>query len=70
MANRDFILQRISVFAGQPIDPNADQDVENMLRDNFNIRLPQRTSFDDSLTAANSEHDILKLIIQYRQMGA
>lgn len=68
MANKDFILQRICVFAGKDIDPNSDQQVVDMLRNKFDILLPQRRSMNESLVSARSEHEILSLILQYRTM--
>jgi DNA polymerase I-like protein with 3'-5' exonuclease and polymerase domains len=68
MTNKEFISQRINVFAGKNIDPNVDKEVEDMLRSKFNIYLPQRPSMNESLTAVNNDHEILQLLIQYRTM--
>ena len=68
MTNKEFISQRINVFAGKNIDPNADKEVEDMLRSKFNIYLPQRPSMNESLNAVNNDHEILQLLIQYRTM--
>ncbi|HEY7772308.1 MAG TPA: hypothetical protein VIC26_03950 [Marinagarivorans sp.] len=68
MADKDFIRQRINVYAGREIEPDSDDDVQRLLREKFNIHLPQRASFLDSLTSANSRHDILDLLIEYRQL--
>ena len=68
MTNKEFISQRINVYAGKNIDPNADKDVEDMLRSKFNIYLPQRPSMNESLNAVNNDHEILQLLIQYRTM--
>ena len=68
MANKEFILQRIFVYAGTDFDPSVDEQVENMLRAKFNVRLPQRTSMDESLKSATSDHEIIQLILQYRSM--
>lgn len=68
MTNKEFISQRINVYAGKDIDPNSDKDVEDMLRNKFNIYLPQRPSMNQSLTAVNNDHEILQLLIQYRTM--
>ncbi len=43
MANKEFLHQRICIFAGKEIDPNSDRQIEDMLRNKFNIHLPQRT---------------------------
>jgi len=67
MASKEFILQRICIFAGRPIDPHSDFQVRELLDKKFNIKLPQRTTFDDSLTSATSEHEVLNLIIRYRR---
>jgi len=64
--NKDFVLQRICNFAGQEFDPNSDAQVEEVLRRKLNIRLPQRRSLNDSLSAAASNHEIISLILQYR----
>lgn len=66
MTNKEFISQRINVYAGKNIDPNIDKDVEEMLRNKFNIYLPQRPSMNESLNAVNNDHEILQLLIQYR----
>lgn len=68
MASKEFIGQRICIYAGQPIDPNSDTQIEEMLLRKFNIHLPQRRSMNESLIAAISTHEILSLIIQYRTM--
>lgn len=68
MATRDFIYQRICIYAGQKIDPDSDTQVEEMLLRKFNIHLPQRRSMNESLIAAISNHEILNLIIEYRSM--
>ena len=70
MASKEFILQRICIFAGKDIDPANDKQVEEMLRNKFNIHLPQRSSLNESLTAVNSDHEILTLIKQYREFAS
>jgi DNA polymerase I-like protein with 3'-5' exonuclease and polymerase domains len=66
MANKEFLSQRINVYAGKAIDPNVDKEVEEMLRSKFNIYLPQRPSMNESLSAVNNDHEIISLLIQYR----
>lgn len=68
MADKNFIRQRINVYAGREVELDSDEDVQSLLRDKFNIHLPQRANFLDSLTSANSQHDILDLLIEYRQL--
>ena len=68
MASKEFISQRICIYAGQKIDPDSDTQVEEMLLRKFGIHLPQRRSMNESLIAAISTHEILKLIIEYRTM--
>jgi len=68
MANKDFILQRIHIFAGEEFDPNNDMQVINMLKEKFEIMLPQRRSMNDSLASTTSDHDIVGLILKYRTM--
>jgi DNA polymerase I-like protein with 3'-5' exonuclease and polymerase domains len=70
MASKEFILQRICVYAGKNIDPASDKQVEEMLRSKFNIYLPQRSSMNESLAAVNSDHEVLTLIKQYRALLA
>lgn len=65
--DKAFVLQRICVYAGKTIDPDSDEEVVEMLRRKFDIRLPQRPSMIDSLASSASNHEILKLIIDYRQ---
>ena len=69
MANKDFIYQRIRIYAGKEFDPTVDKQVEEVLRSKFNIHLPQRTSINESLASATSDHEIIGLILQYRTMG-
>jgi DNA polymerase I-like protein with 3'-5' exonuclease and polymerase domains len=66
MNSREFIRQRICIFAGQDIDPDSDQQVEEVLRNKFNVRLPQRRSLNESLDSAISDHEIIALILKYR----
>lgn len=68
MANKDFVLQRIQVYAGKEFDPAVDKQVTEVLRSRFNIRLPQRSSLDASLALATSDHEIIRLVLQYRTM--
>ncbi len=65
--DKSFVLERINVFAGQPIDPASDLEVKQLLRNKFNIALPQRRTLNESLEAVASDHDVIDLIIQYRQ---
>lgn len=69
MANKDFIYQRIRIFAGKDFDPTVDDQVEEILRSKFNIHLPQRSSVNASLASTKCEHEIIGLILQYRTMG-
>jgi len=64
--NKDFILQRICIFSGKEVDPNSEEQVINILREKFNIYLPQRRTLDEALTSSGSEHEIIQLILQYR----
>lgn len=66
MTSKEFLLQRICIYAGKPVDPNSDIEVSALLRDKFNIRLPQRPSFIESLQSTTSTHEILDLIVKYR----
>lgn len=69
MANKDFILQRIFIYAGQKFDPIIDKQVAEVLRSKFDIHLPQRASVNQSLESATSDHEIIRLILEYRTMG-
>lgn len=66
MADREFIAQRINIYAGRKIDPASDEDVQEVLRSKFNIHLPQRKTMNESLAATNGDHEIIHLIRQYR----
>jgi DNA polymerase I-like protein with 3'-5' exonuclease and polymerase domains len=68
MANRDFIYQRICIYAGNEFDPNVDEQVEEVLRSKFNIYIPQRVSINESLASTTSDHEIIELILKYRTM--
>lgn len=69
MSNKEFIHQRICNFAGKEFDPSIDETVVEVLRSQFNIRLPQRASMEESLKSTNSDHEIISLILQYRAIG-
>lgn len=69
MATKEFIHQRICIYAGKEFDPTVDSQVEEVLRSNFNIYLPQRASLDDSLSSGISDHEIIDLILEYRKLG-
>lgn len=66
MASRQFLLQRICIYARETMDPDSDAQVEVVLRRRFNVHLPQRKTMDERLLAAISDHEIIKLILQYR----
>jgi len=68
MMNKEFISQRINIYAGREVDADSDNDVEEMLRSKFNIHLPQRQTMNESLSAAINDHEILRLILQYRAL--
>ena len=68
MANKEFIYQRIQIYAGKEFDPSDDEQVLELLRYKFNIHLPQRTSINESLAAAISDHEVINLLLQYRTM--
>lgn len=68
MSNKDFLLQRINIFAKTDIDPNKDDEVVKMLQTRFNIFLPQRSNLNDALQATISDHEIIELILQYRSV--
>jgi len=68
MASKDFILQRINIFAGKKIDPYVDKQVHEMLKEKFDIMLPQRRSMNESLSSTTSDHEVIELILQYRTM--
>lgn len=67
--NKEFILQRICIFSGTEIDPNAEEQVINILKEKFNIQLPQRRTLNESLESSGSSHEIVSLILQYRTAG-
>lgn len=69
MSNKDFLLQRLCAYAGKNFDPNSDKEVADMLRTKFNIHLPQRPTFNESLAATISDHEVLALLVQYRTMS-
>ena len=69
MDSKDFVRKRICIYGGKDIDPNSDEQVNELLRTKFNILLPQRNSLEESLIAAKSDHEIIALILKYRAMG-
>ncbi len=68
MATKAFTLQRICIFAGKEFDPGSDEQVNEVLRNKFNIYLPQRRSLNEALEAVASDSDIIDLILEYRLM--
>ena len=64
--DHEFLKQRINVFCGTEIDPAIDSEVVDILKRKFNVYLPQRTSLDEALRATVSDHEIIGLILQYR----
>ena len=68
MVDKNYIKQRIDIFANKPIDPNSDLQVKSALL-GLNIKLPQKNNLNDSLNASNDKHEIVSLIIQYRKMN-
>ncbi len=69
MANKEFIHQRICIYAGKEFDPAVDEQVVKVLRSQFDILLPQRASINESLLSTSSDHEIIELILQYRTMN-
>ena len=69
MSKKEFLHQRICVFAGKDFDPSVDEQVNEVLRFNCNIHLPQRASLNESLESSISDHEIINLILQYRTMS-
>ena len=68
MDSKEFVHKRICIYAGRDFDPDSDEQVEDVLRSKFNIYLPQRTSLNESLASAKSDHEIIGLILKYRAM--
>jgi DNA polymerase I-like protein with 3'-5' exonuclease and polymerase domains len=66
MQSKESIYQKICKYTNKEFDPNTDNDVLELLRNKFNIYLPQRSSLDDSLSSTASDHEIVNLILQYR----
>lgn len=66
MADKHFILQRICIYVGKEIDPKSDIQVKEALNTVLGIKLPQKRTLDESLSAANSEHEVINLILKYR----
>ncbi len=69
MHSKEFIRKRIATFFGEEdVDPCMDKEVTALLKSHLSIYLPQRSSFDDSLSSTTSDHEVLQLIIQYRSL--
>ncbi|WP_103654436.1 hypothetical protein [Agarilytica rhodophyticola] len=66
--SKEFIKQRICIYAGMDIDPTIDSQVVEILKKRFNVLLPQRASLDEALEAAVFSHEIISLIIKYRSL--
>ncbi|MGR6871024.1 hypothetical protein ACU6U9_01660 [Pseudomonas sp. HK3] len=67
-AMKAFLHERICNFFGKDLDPNSDAQVEEALRMQLNIRLPQRPTMDDALASSNSDHEVIELLLKYRAM--
>ena len=66
LSNKEFIRERICIYAGKDVDPMSDEQVRDTLKTKFDISLPQRSTLNNSLSATNNEHEIIGLILQYR----
>lgn len=66
MESKNYILERICIFAERDFDPMIDKDVVKLLRDKFNIYLPQRSALNESLESTASSHEIIELILKFR----
>ena len=66
MVDKNFTLQRIKIYLGGEVDPNSDAQITELLRDKFNVVLPQRRSMNESLRDCTSDHEIVGLILKYR----
>ena len=66
MSNKEFIKERIRIYAGKDFDLMSDEQVCDILKTNFNVSLPQRPTLNKSLSETNNEHEIISLILQYR----
>lgn len=69
MENKAVIYQKIGAYTHENFNPNIDEDVITMLRNTFNIHLPQRSALNESLASTASNHEIIELILQYRTMS-
>lgn len=70
MENKRNILEKICISAEKDFDPTIDKDVVQLLRDKFNIYLPQRSALNESLESTASTNEIIELILKYRTMDA
>ncbi len=61
MVDKSYILQRICIYAGKQIDPNSDLQVKDVFYNVLGIKLPQRRTLNESLAAANEEHEIIDI---------
>ena len=68
--NKDYLRQKIAVYAGADIDPSVDAVVLEMLRKKLNIYLPQRASLNAALKAGIRDHEIIQLLLDYRELPA
>ena len=68
MTMKTFLHTRICNFLGKVVDLNLDSELEVALREQLNIRLPQRANMNESLSSSNSDHEIIGLLLQYRTM--
>lgn len=69
MESKKNILEKICIFAEKDFDPTIDKDVVQILRDKFNIYLPQRSALNESLESTASSHEIIELILKYRTLS-
>jgi hypothetical protein len=70
VTDKAFILQRICIYAGKQIDPNSDLQVKDVFNNVLGIKLPQRRTLNESLEAANHEHEIIGLITKNRNISS
>ncbi|MFT5593009.1 MAG: DNA polymerase I-like protein with 3'-5' exonuclease and polymerase domains [Oceanicoccus sp.] len=68
MTMKTFLHERICNFFGKELDPNSDAQIEEALKTQLNIRLPQRPTMNDALSSSNSDHEVIELLLKYRSM--
>ena len=65
-AMRQPLVHKIEAYLGKDLNLDSDEQIKVALREKMSIFLPQRGRLSESIQASNSDHDVLSLLLEYR----